>query len=720
MSRLARLALCALVFGFGCAPRERPAPARNEVVYGIDDRMDPYAYGDQAWALEVVGFSAALVKPSDIDASNPSDIQLEVGTLADEWEVCSDERFADQITAAYCSATLIAPDLVLTAGHCVDASDCANTRVVFDYYMVDATTLHTITSDDVYSCDEVLAHQLGGGFDHTIMRLDRDVVGRTPAVYDTLAAPVPLATPLTVHGHPTGLPLKLDDGGGVRDPRSAQLDYLIANLDTFGGNSGSGVFREDTHELVGILVRGEQDYEFDIGAGCNRPKVCAEDGCSGEDVSYAFRATDELCASMAHPLCPCGNGSCDAGDGETTVTCPEDCGTACNDGVCNGAEDPDTCPADCGTCGDGDCSSFETPADCPADCGTCGDGDCSSFETMASCCLDCGCSAGAVCVEDQCQPDPGPGYDCASAIAIELGNGTATRSGTTVGAFDDVSGSCTGDAPDRVYTFTRSEESFVELWVSGFDAALVLSSECGSAEGELACSAETTAAERPPGPYVNARVPAGSYFVVVDGNADDAAGAYQLKAHFGPPAPGDSCATAIDIEASGTQHESGTMANAVDDGEGSCGHPGADKFYRFSLSERANVDATLDGVGVMYLRSACEDSTSEIACAEAAATFTDLAPGEYYLAVDGSASYELSLTFSCADADGDGECDADEQPPGAGGGAPFAPPASDEGCACSAAGARPTGNAPLWLMVALLGARGVERRRRLASPVKAP
>ncbi|WP_420540401.1 S46 family peptidase (plasmid) [Paenibacillus polymyxa] len=44
-------------------------------------------------------------------------------------------------------------------------------------------------------------------------------------------------------------------GAAVRDnPPNA---FFVANLDTYGGNSGSPVFNSDTHEVEGILVRGE-------------------------------------------------------------------------------------------------------------------------------------------------------------------------------------------------------------------------------------------------------------------------------------------------------------------------------------------------------------------------------------------------------------------------------------------------------------------------------
>jgi len=61
----------------------------------------------------------------------------------------------------------------------------------------------------------------------------------------------------------------------------------VANLDTFGGNSGSAVFNAETGEVEGILVRGENDYVWsdENGSRCRVPQQCTNDACRGEDVT---------------------------------------------------------------------------------------------------------------------------------------------------------------------------------------------------------------------------------------------------------------------------------------------------------------------------------------------------------------------------------------------------------------------------------------------------
>ena len=304
---------------------ESHADSAKPVVYGQDHRRDVYDYGDQAWATQVASFTAALMG-NGIDRSNPNDIGFDNATLGEAFGLCSNERFVNQITAAFCSSTLVAPDLVVTAGHCINSGSCSGTYFVFDYYMTSASSLHTVTSDDVYECAEIVAHG-GNAHDYAVVRLDRPVVGRTPAMVDERAIPVANGTPLVVHGYGSGLPLKIDDGGKVRDANAGELDTFVANLDTFGGNSGSGVFRRDTGKMVGILVSGETDYVKD--GACWRVNKCPDTGCSGENSTYVFHAVAAACAADPDSTL-CG------GDGPT-----------CGDGVCSGGETAESCPADC-------------------------------------------------------------------------------------------------------------------------------------------------------------------------------------------------------------------------------------------------------------------------------------------------------------------------------------------------------------------------------------
>ncbi len=68
--------------------------------------------------------------------------------------------------------------------------------------------------------------------------------------------------------------------------------YYVANLDTYGGNSGSAVFNAKTGVIEGILMRGENDYVYKNG--CRVSNVCASDACRGEDVTKLSSITSSF------------------------------------------------------------------------------------------------------------------------------------------------------------------------------------------------------------------------------------------------------------------------------------------------------------------------------------------------------------------------------------------------------------------------------------------
>ncbi len=644
------------------------------VVYGSDNRQDVYAYADQAWADRVAEFTVALMSPGDIDASDPDDVRFDAPTLQDLISLCPGERFGDQITPAWCSGTLIAPDLVLTAGHCVqNAGDCADTRFVFDFYMTDASTRATVTIGDVFSCAELVVQEYTAAVDYAIVRLDRDAIGRTPAAVRYSSDPVQDNADLVVSGFPSGLPAKIADGAWVRDNRAGTLDYFVANLDTFGGNSGSGVFLDQTGELAGILVRGETDYVW--SGGCYVVNQCPDNGCRGEDSTYVFRAIDDFCATVGSgPLCACGDGTCDALIGENSVTCPADCGTVCGDGACNGAESPIDCPEDCGLCGNLVCEAEEA--------------------ANGSCCIDCGCGGVLVCIDNACVPDPGAGDTCADPVVIPT-TGTQVIPGDTSTAYDDLTGSCgSNNAPDRVYILILDETTVVDALVSGYDTVLYLRSTCDDPFTEIACNDDSN----PPGNLgsrVTRELGPGTYYLIVDGYGSNS-GSYELTVSFLSPPPNNTCDGAVDIPPVGTQVIDSSTSTAADDYRGGCGsNGGPDLVYAFTIATAHDVVAESVGFDtVLHARSTCDDPGSELVCNDdnnppgnrgSHIDLFDLPPGTYYLFLDGYSSssrgdFTLTVTFTdvqpCTDSDGDGVCDDDD-------GCPYDPDKTDPGvCGC--------------------------------------
>ena len=72
---------------------------------------------------------------------------------------------------------------------------------------------------------------------------------------------------------------------GSAKVRDASPTYFFrADLDTFGGNSGSAVFNAGTNLIEGILVRGDVDF-ITSPAGCMVASVVPQDGGAGESVT---------------------------------------------------------------------------------------------------------------------------------------------------------------------------------------------------------------------------------------------------------------------------------------------------------------------------------------------------------------------------------------------------------------------------------------------------
>jgi hypothetical protein len=74
----------------------------------------------------------------------------------------------DQPAAASCFGTLIDDDLVVTAGHCAFSQRmCQSFLYVFHYYYAAAGQMAAITSEDVFSCREVVVQRLTTTTNHT-------------------------------------------------------------------------------------------------------------------------------------------------------------------------------------------------------------------------------------------------------------------------------------------------------------------------------------------------------------------------------------------------------------------------------------------------------------------------------------------------------------------------------------------------------------------------
>ena len=254
---------------------------RQKVIYGVDNRKDIFEINDAA-LLKDADCVVALFEKSSVRDNGDGTSTLQTQQFGTANDLCSTEPFRKQPVGAFCSGFLVAPDVVVTAGHCVDSSTLTDIRFVFGFRMVSASQPPgPIANSEIYSGRRLLGRQLtDAGPDWAVVRLDRRVTGHRPAPVRRRRR-VGQGAKVHVIGHPVGLPAKVAGGATVRD--NTPSPFFVANLDTYGGNSGSPVFNSRTHRVEGILVRGERDF---ISRGnCTVSFVCPTTGCRGEDVT---------------------------------------------------------------------------------------------------------------------------------------------------------------------------------------------------------------------------------------------------------------------------------------------------------------------------------------------------------------------------------------------------------------------------------------------------
>ena len=251
----------------------------QKVIYGVDDRKDLFEVSDQNVNTNSRGV-VSLFRASGIVSNGDGTSTLQTGKFGQLNSLCQQEPYYHQPAGAFCSGFLVAPAIIATAGHCVDEGNVSTVRFVFGFQMSDASTATLrIPDSDIYAGAEVIGRKLtDDGTDWCLVRLDREVNDRQILALRSQGKVADNAG-VYVLGHPSGLPLKFAEGANVRT--NTQDAFFTANLDTYGGNSGSPVFNRDTHEVEGILVRGATDF-VPVGL-CMVSAICPINGCQGED-----------------------------------------------------------------------------------------------------------------------------------------------------------------------------------------------------------------------------------------------------------------------------------------------------------------------------------------------------------------------------------------------------------------------------------------------------
>ena len=246
--------------------------AEFKVIYGRDNRVEVEDFGDQRFvdaadSVATVVWNKKLIQ----DPLMPSVFNFKKVSLQFSYNICEQERFSQQVSLGSCTAFLVGPDLVLTAGHCISTqTQCDENKFVFGHMK----GISTLDKSQVYSCKKIVERKLVNDKfnvkDFALIQLDRVVTNRPPLSLRP-SGKVETNTKLVVIGHPIGLPMKIADSAIVSKKSIATFftslsgimkfkNYFVTNADTYGGNSGSPVFNEDTGLIEGLLIQGADDF----------------------------------------------------------------------------------------------------------------------------------------------------------------------------------------------------------------------------------------------------------------------------------------------------------------------------------------------------------------------------------------------------------------------------------------------------------------------------
>ena len=305
-------------------------------------------------------------------------------------------------TNIFCSGTLVAPDVVLTAAHCLNVGRRKPVTMSPDAVAIGfGQNPTTATADrEFYPVSETWMHPA-----YNATALTDDIAMLRLALPNNDVTPVPfLPAALGFSAADEGMALDFagygqDEDGNYNEKlhfvgeldhiqSAGQIYYLQPDGGPCFGDSGGPAFvnRNGTTYVAGMTSYGDS--------------YCSQYGVSTRADAYEDLINDFV-GVVVEPFC--GDNSCN--NGETCETCAAYCGACpvdpfCGDGNCDAGEDCGNCEADCGACpvdpfcGDGNCDAGEDCASCEADCGIC---------------QTCGakgdpCSSGTECCSGLCHP----------------------------------------------------------------------------------------------------------------------------------------------------------------------------------------------------------------------------------------------------------------------------------------------------------------------------
>jgi V8-like Glu-specific endopeptidase len=159
-----------------------------------------------------------------------------------------------------CTATHLGKGLVLTAGHCFEATPELEKELDCDDIEVEWGYRNTSGGKFIGRCTSVIAMQTDDskGIDYAVFRVDR--FPREHVKVD-FSHPVSLGDSVTIFSHPERAPLQWSNLCKVipMDQSFVSSDFMFHRCDTEGGSSGAAILNALTGKLVAIHGGGLED-----------------------------------------------------------------------------------------------------------------------------------------------------------------------------------------------------------------------------------------------------------------------------------------------------------------------------------------------------------------------------------------------------------------------------------------------------------------------------
>ncbi len=258
-------------------PFAAPGSKVSRGVFGTDGRIevkDAEGYQDFVRATAVMINKDNIYNNEFYSWSLRERLSKQFGTN----NFSEDVKFLDQPAIGSCTGFLIAPDVLVTAGHCINSMEDANKYVwVFDYTsesdFIDGRRLQ-FNPENIFEVESIITSDLNDQTkdDYAVLKLKRKST-RAPYRFRTSGS-VNIGGPINTIGAPTGLPLKFSTDAVV--VANSANNWFKSNIDSFPGNSGGPVFDQNGF-IEGILVRGAVqlssgrytgDYKYDSSCDC--------------------------------------------------------------------------------------------------------------------------------------------------------------------------------------------------------------------------------------------------------------------------------------------------------------------------------------------------------------------------------------------------------------------------------------------------------------------